>query len=268
MDDSLADDTAQFVDQSTRSRLGRLGANTNLGMEGLTMDTNLNREATGVDRDLRLGQGDEFRGEQRRQEGVQNQTDAAQLGASTQNANNTQDRSADYWARRAQLPGMRRNMALDDFGLDLSMDDRDNAADSDQMDALFRQFQAGMGYNQADQQRRDSAGNLIGQVGQDAFGRGQSYTNNAQQYGQAAGGAASQNYTRENAGANWLGRALGGLGMGAAQSAIGGLTGGMGGGGGFMSRLGGLFGGGGGSGRAPGGATTNLGGLFNFARRN
>lgn len=255
MDDASIGERDKFVSAKGQNILGKAGALGNLDLGRLAATTGLSKDEEAIQRALGLGQGEAFRGEAIRNTDQQIALDQQRSQDSIKNLNTTQDRSADYWKAKAAQPLATAQLEQQQFGRGVDVANRGDAADAQSVGYDQLGFNTGMGYTTTDRGYRDAAQDTKGQVGQGAINNANVLT----QIGLGAANQAGQGYGRaydaENASSNWAGKFLGGLAGSAAQIGLGALTGGM------SNMIGGI------ARQVPrGGASTNVGNVFGFAR--
>lgn len=283
MDDSLAADTERYVSGSNALTLNKLAQqlglksdqlNTKIGLgtnrlnTALGLRSNQGQQTAG----LALGQGQDFRNEMVRRSGEQTASQVNRLGANVNNQNQLTANLGNYFNQRMSLPGVERDMALQDYTIQSGLEDRANADDTNAINLILQRYGIGAGHQTADLSRKDVGGLGLNTAIQGRSSRGNAASGMAGQFGGAAEQGFGNVLDREQANSNWLGKLIGSVGGAAlnyflpgsgsiVSGAMGGGSKSSSGGGGILNTIKGiggkLFGGGGSS--VPSSMTNRIG---------
>jgi hypothetical protein len=188
MDEQMAGGAERYADRMSRMLTGEQGMRERLGLGQQDMlermglgrlgfGSQLAREGGAIDRDLLLGSGDEFRRQIREHTGIGRGLEQDRLGLSLGNINRTFDRAADYLGQRQGAALQRRNMGLEDYGINANLQRELNNEELLGLDLSQRQYDLGQQNELLDQQRRM-------QMLMNLQGLGQQINNNAMNWQQ------------------------------------------------------------------------------------
>lgn len=208
MDDASAGATEGYVDRKTGMIIGRNRDQVGITERGLLNDQSLDRENIGIQRDLGLSQGKDFRGEVARTQGIKNQADQGYMDSNIANRNQGYERVAGADAALNQWDAGGYNTRA-------GLRDQQNAEDLTALGLSNEQFDRGMRYQNNDTSVRGQGAGMVTNMGQSAKQNQVQGANVARGFGGDASANYGQAWQYEAPNAGWATKALTGMAAGA-----------------------------------------------------
>jgi hypothetical protein len=208
MDDAQIEGREKYSSARINLGLDRQGTRERLGTGALNFDTDLNKEGSGIIRDLDREQGDLYRTNEVRHSTTGNAIDRDRSGRQTDQINTQEGRLQRWLDDRSENTLMRRGLEHEDWGTRSGLTDREGMDEREAMDEREREFNAGMNFTTTDAAARDAAAQGVGNYGRYHMNYSLPAANTAQGFDDRAANRYKTAYDIEAPNAGYLTKAI------------------------------------------------------------